>query len=81
MKATSTNLSGKLIEMLPNTTAPLGVLCDLEGTAVSTYAYNRGPCEQTFVAFSNHVDKKHLSLTKLCSILQELTQYQASGIE
>ena len=41
----------------------------------------RGPCEQTFVAFSNHVDKKHLSLAKLCSILQELTQYQASGIE
>ena len=51
------------------------------GTVVSTYAYNRGPCEQKFVAFSNHVGKKHLSLTKLCSILQELTQYQASGIE
>ena len=32
MKATSTNLSGKLIEMLLNTTAPLGVLCDIEGT-------------------------------------------------
>lgn len=53
----------------------------LKRTVVSTYAYNLGPCEQTFVAFSNHVDKKHLSLTKLCSILQELTQYQASGIE
>ena len=35
MKATSTNLSGKLIEMLPNTTAPLVVV----------YMYNRS--EQT----------------------------------
>ena len=64
-----------------HTRGPLSVLYAYNGTAVSTYAYNRGPCEQTFVAFSNHVDKKHLSLTKLCSILQELTQYQASGIE
>jgi hypothetical protein len=31
MKATSTNLSGKLIEILPNTTAPL----------VAVYMYNR----------------------------------------
>ena len=52
------------------------------GTVVCVYDSKGSPCEQTFCYFPKlHREKKLLSITKLCSILQELIQYQAPGIE
>ena len=61
---------------------PLVTAGDIVGTHVVVYVYNGSPCEQTCCCFLQlHQQKKHLSFAKLCSILQELTQYQAPGIE